>query len=97
MDIEGGETLALAGMEKISAASPDLIVVTEFNPAALKNANVNPVDFFKQIKRLGFSAHLITPKGICLLSDSSEINIDLSYQAKSSCVNLLLRKIPQRL
>ena len=64
MDIEGGEVLAIRGMQHILAANQEIALVTEFNPECLIQAKTQPVDFLKQINALGFKIFAITGSGL---------------------------------
>lgn len=55
MDIEGAEVLALAGMKETIKRSPNLIIITEFYPKAIRRLGKNPVAFLDDLVSLGFS------------------------------------------
>lgn len=54
MDIEGGETAALEGMVRLSQMNPQIKIVMEFEPRAMRAAMVSPEDLFSVLRRLGF-------------------------------------------
>lgn len=64
MDIEGGETKALAGMKKILSENSDIKLLTEFNPECLDLAQIPPLDFLKEILSLGFTIFAVTSTGL---------------------------------
>lgn len=64
MDIEGGETMAFAGMKNTLAKNDGLAVVTEFAPRWIKTAGVEPLEFLKNLAAFGFEIHAITEKGL---------------------------------
>ncbi len=55
IDVEGAEMLAMAGAERLMAQSPDLVLLTEYNPRALAAFGVDPEDYLLLLERLGFS------------------------------------------
>ena len=54
MDIEGAEMGALRGMRGIIAASPNLNLVMEYNPQALKAFDVDPETAIAEVLDMGF-------------------------------------------
>ena len=54
MDIEGAELAALRGMRRTIADSPDLALVMEFNPSALKAFGHQPAAALHEALSLGF-------------------------------------------
>lgn len=63
IDIEGAEPLALAGMADTIRHSPQLSMLIEYNPAALRCGNYTPADFLKQLRGLGFDIRTIGEAG----------------------------------
>lgn len=61
-DIEGAELLALRGMTRVLADSPDLKVITEFWPKGLRGFGHDPREFLEIWERNGFQFFLIDEK-----------------------------------
>ncbi len=58
MDIEGSECLALKGAKKLIARSPNLKIIMEWAPNALRHyCNID--EFIKEIRGYGFTAYII--------------------------------------
>jgi FkbM family methyltransferase len=55
MDIEGAEMNALRGMQAVIARSPDLMLVMEYNPQALRAFGHVPQDALREVMAMGFS------------------------------------------
>jgi FkbM family methyltransferase len=55
MDIEGAEISALRGMKRTIANSPNLILVMEYNPQALKAFGHDPIAALNEVQSFGFS------------------------------------------
>ncbi len=66
MDIEGAEFLALEGMAKTLASNPELIIFTEFYPQAIGRLGRSPLQFLKNLVKLGFSLSEIDENKKCL-------------------------------
>lgn len=54
MDIEGAEIGALRGMKRTIASSPNLVLVMEYNPQALKAFGHDPVAALNEVRSYGF-------------------------------------------
>lgn len=54
MDIEGAEIRALRGMKRTIANSPNLVVVMEYNPQALKAFGHEPITALNEVQSFGF-------------------------------------------
>ncbi|MFW5748621.1 MAG: FkbM family methyltransferase [Chloroflexota bacterium] len=54
MDIEGAEMRALRGMQATIARSPQLTLIMEYNPQALKASGVEPVAALREVQAMGF-------------------------------------------
>lgn len=57
MDIEGAEKAALEGMVEVSRRNPDLKLIIEFAPVAMRGAGVRPEEFFAALEAVGFSSY----------------------------------------
>ena len=53
VDVEGSEALVWEGMALLRGKAADLRLIMEFNPALLRNAGVEPLQFLSQPGRLG--------------------------------------------
>lgn len=54
MDIEGAELGALRGMRQLIQDTPDLVIIMEYNPQALKAFNHDPLAALDEILEMGF-------------------------------------------
>ncbi len=60
MDIEGGEKAALQGMREFSMRNPDMSIIMEFNPRALRRSSVSPRALAAMLRGLGYlDGHII--------------------------------------
>ncbi len=59
MDIQGGEYLALVGMEKTILRSESLTIFAEFWPKGIMETGKSPEEFLKKLKGYGFSLYNI--------------------------------------
>lgn len=86
LDVEGGETHALEGMTETSKKSPQMRIVLEVNPRAMKRAGQSP-DYLRQLLiQLGFRTYRI----IELASELLPLSTPLPYAG--FVYNLLLCK-----
>lgn len=60
-DTEGGEPLVLAGLARTIASSPQLAMLVEFNPAALRCGKTDPEQFLEGLREVGFEIERIPP------------------------------------
>lgn len=64
MDIEGAELSALRGLRQTIAHSPGIVMVMEYNPAALKAFDHNPEEALGEVLAMGFhQVQVIEPDG----------------------------------
>lgn len=63
VDVEGSEIRVLNGMRGMIAKSPNLHMLVECNPKALRAGGFAPMDLLLLIENLGFEAHFILPDG----------------------------------
>ncbi len=64
MDIEGAELSALRGLGQTIAHSPGIVMVMEYNPAALKAFGHNPEEALGEVLAMGFhKVQVIEPDG----------------------------------
>jgi FkbM family methyltransferase len=59
MDIEGAEPLAWAGMTRVVAENPDLVIVLEWSASHFARSNHNAAAFMKSLQSSGFSPWLL--------------------------------------
>lgn len=96
MDIEGAEIGALRGMQKTISNSPNLKLVMEYNPQALKAFGHDPVTALQEVQSFGFAkVELIEEDGrLTNLTDQPAHLQSLTEQLMQNMgvVNLLLQK-----
>jgi FkbM family methyltransferase len=63
IDVEGAEPLVLAGMTRTITHSPDLTMLVEYNPEALRCGDVPPEDMIRSLQDTGFCVQAILPGG----------------------------------
>jgi len=88
IDIEGAEYSALQGMKNTLSKSDEVIIISEFNPSALRQYGSQPFNFIKELHEMQFKFFEILENGI------SEIAFDkLELIAKGiDAVNLLISR-----
>jgi FkbM family methyltransferase len=64
MNIEGGELRALRGMTSFSGRNPNLHLIMELNPAAMRRAGVSRSDLTSALRQLGFQRCRIVERGL---------------------------------
>lgn len=57
IDVQGGEGRVLAGARSLLAASPDVILMTEFWPYGLERCGSDPRSYLVELESLGFAIH----------------------------------------
>ena len=94
MDIEGAEIGALRGMRRTIANSPNLVLVMEYNPQALKAFGHDPVAALAEVQSFGFShmQAIKTDGRLTTLTNQPEKLHTLTQQLMSNMgvINLLL-------
>lgn len=60
MDAEGAEGSILAGMSRVLAQNPDLALLTEFFPRAIRGCGDSPEEFLRRLSVWGFRIHTIS-------------------------------------
>jgi FkbM family methyltransferase len=86
LDIEGGETDALAGMDELSRKNRNLRVVIEYNWRAIQRAGRTPDELSARLRSLGFT------QGRMIERNLDEFAIDRSLPRTGAMYNLLLTK-----
>lgn len=96
MDIEGAEIGALRGMQQTIANSPNLVLIMEYNPQALKAFGHDPVAALREVQSFGFSKmEVIEVDGrLTDLTHQPEHlqNLTAQLMQNMGVVNLLLQK-----
>lgn len=96
MDIEGAEIGALRGMKQTIANSPNLALVMEYNPAALKAFEHEPQSAFKEVMDMGFTrVRAIHEDGTIkdITNDNATLNsMTEALMKEMGVVNLLFTK-----
>ncbi len=59
MDIQGAEAHALAGMTRLLANSPEVVILTEYWPEAILGVGSDPERFLTNLTALGFQLYLL--------------------------------------
>lgn len=90
LDVQGGEEAALRGMQRLLAASPDVLVTVELSPADARAAGSDPSALLGWYRSLGFALRVQLPdeKGLVELPDD-EI---LARAEQLEHVNLVLER-----
>ena len=63
IDIEGAEPIALEGMRETIRINPNLTMLFEFYPNAIKRLGYSPLGFLERVKEFGFSISVIDEDG----------------------------------
>lgn len=96
MDIEGAEIGALRGMQQTIANSPNLVLVMEYNPQALKAFGHDPIAALHEVQSFGFSkVEAIEVDGrLTNLSHQPDHlqNLTAQLMQNMGVINLLLQK-----
>jgi len=90
IDIEGGESLAFAGMRDLFSNAKGLSIITEFNPEAIKAAGLEPDAFIENIENLNFKIYQILFKGEVKPLKLSDLPALKYYD--TGFINLMLKK-----
>lgn len=96
MDIEGAELAALRGLQQTIKNSPNLYLIMEFNPKALRAFELDPVHVIPMVLEMGFAtAHAIQPDGrlqnITTQDDAIRI-MTAELEENLSVINLLFAR-----
>lgn len=90
MDIEGGEPLAVQGMQRVFKNNPGLMLVTEVSSRRLRLSGTSPSWYVQRLASFGFDFSVISPEGLRPLSLSSA-KVDQFFDAHDP-VNLFCSK-----
>lgn len=81
IDIEGAEPAALSGMEQVLNASPDVKILTEFHPLALRESGFEPREYLDILEKHGFRFYVIDEENRSLrFAKSDELLISYNYE-----------------
>lgn len=101
VDVEGAEKAVLEGMAQFSRRNPDLKLVIEFSPVAMRGAGVSPEELFAALGRLGFTEFSAIRRHLEPLSVPSDIprlvRMAKKLEGSGRVVNLFCEKRPYRL
>lgn len=89
IDIEGGEELAIKGMEKIIQKNPSIKLLIEFFPERIKQNNLHPANLKRLISSLGFSIYEISNLGLTKISFSELLR---RTSGKGELMNILVQR-----
>lgn len=90
MDIQGYESFAIDGVQRIILNNQNLIILTEWWPAAIKRTGRDPRDTLKMLSNLGFHFHLVDEgRGVFKKVDIDSLD---SYIKGNHHVDLLLSR-----
>jgi FkbM family methyltransferase len=77
MDIEGAEPFALDGAVRTIERAERMVLIAELNPELLRRAGVEPRDYLRQLRQLGFDISIIDEKGRRLRPLSQDLIIEI--------------------
>ena len=87
MDIEGAETMALNGMRETVRRSPQLALLAECNPLALRSAGTSAAEFLQLIENVGLKPSAILDDAtLGPLPDVASIEASISLYINLLCV-----------
>lgn len=93
IDIEGAEMKAFEGMKRLFSASPNLVMVMEFNPRLLQAFGVSPREVIEALRSYGFTSIEAIYETTKRIEKADELeDIARNLIANFSMVNLLCRK-----
>lgn len=96
MDIEGAELSALRGLQHTIDRSPNLALIMEYNPNALKAFHVEPYNAVDEVLAYGFTQVEAIQEDGTLLDLSADrmalIHLTARLSAEMGVINLLFRK-----
>ena len=93
IDIEGAETLALEGMKKTIIKNPELVLFTEFYPAAIKRLGHSPFKFLADLQGAGFSLFEIDEDRKSLKKVEDPEGFILNFPKGESFTNLYATRV----
>jgi FkbM family methyltransferase len=87
MDIEGAETMALNGMRETIRKSPQLALLAECNPLALRTAGTTPAEYMQLIEDIGLTPlAILDDASLGPLPDVASIEASISLYVNLLCV-----------
>lgn len=94
IDIEGFEFEAIKGMSNLLLNNNHVKLMTEFNPYLLKKSGVEPIEYLKLLKNLGFSIYNLDKKKKIVMPIKFVEFIHIYTPEKRDNTNLLCVKDP---
>jgi FkbM family methyltransferase len=91
IDVQGWETDVVLGMQRIIDESPEIVLVTEFWPAALRERDLDPVDTLQTYRKLGLEVVVVREGALEQIADERAVAI-CDSAGPDGQVNLLLRR-----
>jgi FkbM family methyltransferase len=86
MDIEGAESMALNGMRETIRKFPQLVLLVECNPLALRSAGSTPAEFVQLIEKIGLTPSAILDDAtLGPLPDVASIEASISLYVNLLC------------
>jgi FkbM family methyltransferase len=85
MDVEGSEPLVFEGMEECLRHNPDLKIIMEFHPDAMRGVGQSPQKYLEKIKKSGFKINQIHESGEIEEIEEQDL---LKLKGSASFVNL---------
>jgi FkbM family methyltransferase len=77
LDVQGHELVALCGMERVLASSPNVRVLFEFCPADLRTANTHPEGLLQFFRDRGFELYEMKDARLRTIPDAERLISDL--------------------
>lgn len=74
VDVEGAEPLVLAGIKHTISSSPQISLLMEYNPHALRSGSIAPEKFLNDIREFGFKIQTI-PNDATMGTEDEVVNI----------------------
>jgi FkbM family methyltransferase len=91
IDVQGWEFEVVLGMQRIMDESPDIAIVAEYWPAALRQRDLDPVDTLEKYRKLGLEVVVVREGALEQIADERTVAI-CDSAGPDGQVNLLLRR-----
>lgn len=89
IDVEGAEPAVFAGMKKLIAANPKLILLTEFYPAAIRRFGASPEKYLVDLQTMGFSLNRLAEGGSLRPISSDQFSVLARGDGMKKLINLV--------
>jgi FkbM family methyltransferase len=89
LDAEGAEPFILEGMHRLIERNPNLVLMTEFSPVAMRAFGRSPESFLSELRNCGFAIYTISDagrSGVALDSKSDSVFVAQSPSANLLCL-----------